>query len=196
MQRTGLSRKFAGVRGKLAAAGLAALVAFGSVSGIAPQAQAQDAGAQPAGWTEELRELDRASSAASKYAQDNYGDAVAILLRVGQGLRDKAKEHGMSVDDAVQVVGDKYVKYIKEEAAKQRVPGVMASYFPSQNDTQASGIVYIIGNTVYASPEGEEVLDLKEARVNVPDLVENLVATRALRPAADDQLSVLQRNLD
>ena len=84
MQRTGLSRNFAGVRGKLAAAGLAALVAFGSVSGAAPQAQAQDN--QPVNYiTEEETPLNYAAQELEKYSKETGGVGVIMSYQAWDG---------------------------------------------------------------------------------------------------------------
>ncbi|MEM7663978.1 MAG: hypothetical protein AAF292_17175 [Pseudomonadota bacterium] len=114
-------------------------------------------------WTAETIALDKASSAARKYAESNNG--VGILIHLGQDVPNARVKNG---DD----LGKLFVQRFAEL-------GVEARYFYWQNDARATGLTYHIGHLLYET-HGEPIIGLQTAWNDAPKVIEKLRLVKAL----------------
>ena len=133
---------------------LAAGVSLGAA--FAPSgAAAQDAQTASV-WTDELRAFDRAATAARGYAESYEG--VGIVFHVGRDISGRP-----DAEAALEKVAGHFVAQFAQYDVKAQV-------FPSPNDdTQASGVTYHIGNQIHGSLERMEVKDLRQGLDAIPD---------------------------
>lgn len=114
-------------------------------------------------WTPELVELDKASSAARSYAENNFG--VGILIHLGKDVPNKRVKNG---DELGALFVDRFAKL-----------GFKARYFYRQNDAPATGITYHIGHLLF-NAEGNPVIGLQTAWNSVPQVIEQLKIVKEL----------------
>ena len=114
-------------------------------------------------WTAETIALDKASSAARDYAENNNG--VGILIHLGQDVPNQRVKNG---DELGQLFVERFAAL-----------GAEARYFIAPNDTPASGITYHIGHLLYET-DGTPLLGLKTAWVDAPSVIEQLKLVRLL----------------
>lgn len=115
-------------------------------------------------WTAETIALDKASSAATHYALENYG--VGILIHLGKDVPNKRVKNG---DELGKLFVDRFKQL-----------GVKARYFYWQNDTRATGIVYHIGHLLYHS-DNNAVIGLKTAWIEAPKVIEQLKLVKEIQ---------------
>ena len=114
-------------------------------------------------WTPELIELDKASSAARKYAENNYG--VGILIHLGKDVPNKRVKNG---DELGRLFVGRFAKL-----------GVSAQYFYRHNDAPATGITYHIGHLLFEA-NGNPVIGLQTAWKSAPGVIEQLKIVKEL----------------
>lgn len=115
------------------------------------------------GWTDELIALDKASSAARRYAENN--DGVGILIHLGQDVPNKRVKNG---DELGALFVGRFAKL-----------GIKARYFVRQNDARSTVIVYHIGHLLHEVDE-DAVLGLQTAWNEAPKVIEKLKAVKEL----------------
>lgn len=144
----------------MCAVGISACVALHSGGNIAV---AQDTRYSSGNWTEETIALDKASTAARNYAENNYG--IGILIHLGQDVPNQRVKNG-------DELGRLFVGRFAELGAKAR-------YFYWQNDAPASGVTYHIGHLLYEAG-GTPLLGLQTAWNNAPKVIEELKLVKVL----------------
>lgn len=138
----------------------------GIASAISSSSLANDANTprySAPGWTEETIALDKASGAARKYAENNYG--VGILIHLGQDVPNKRVKDG---DELGALFVGRFAEY-----------GVKARYFIAPNDAPATGMTYHIGHLLYEA-NNDAVMDLQTAWDDAPKVIERLKAVKEL----------------
>ncbi len=167
---TALSR-----RGIIGAFAGTAMLAAASVAGVSGQANAQDVTAQPVissedcTWQQELCELRAAADAARNYAEENPG--VGILIHVGQDFPNAHFENAAQFGQA----------FVNAFAAQ----GVEARYFLSPNDAPNTVMSYYIGHLIHGQHNGTEVKTLRQARIAIPEVAEQVRVLNGLAQADD-----------
>ena len=129
-----------------------------------PQRTVADDGRYTSGnWTAETIALDKASSAARNYAENNNG--VGILIHLGQDVPNQRVKNG-------DELGAMFVQRFAEL-------GVQASYFIAPNDAPATVMTYHLGHLLYKANDNP-VFDLQTAWDDAPKVIEQLKIVKAL----------------
>jgi len=115
-------------------------------------------------WTPELIELDKASSAARNYAENNYG--VGILVHLGSDIPSKNVKNG---DQLGQLFVNRFAKF-----------GIVARYFIAPNgNAPSTGITYHIGHLLFKANDNP-VIGLQTAWDSAPKVIEQLKIVKEL----------------
>ena len=127
-------------------------------------AYAEDARYSAGNWTPELIALDKASSAARHYAENNHG--VGILIHLGKDVPNARVKNG---DELGQLFVNRFAEF-----------GIEARYFYRHNDAPATGITYHIGHLLF-HVDDDPVIGLQTAWNGAPQVIEQLKIVKEIR---------------
>lgn len=148
---------------------VSAIVAI-SLLVLYPQQIIADDGRYTSGnWTAETIALDKASSAARDYAENNNG--VGILIHLGQDVPNQRVKNG---DELGQLFVQRFAEF-----------GVEARYFIRPNDAPATGITYHIAHLLYG-PGQDKVHGLMTAWEDAPKVIEQLKIAKEIQALHKD----------
>ena len=186
---------------KIFSAVAGAAMAVGSIAGTA---QAQDARVTPVAqtgeslWTDELREFDRAATAARNYALENNG--VGILVHVGTSAAERGTEHNIA-NNFVKVLANpsilpqlqtknskgETVSFLEQEcpdvdpASLEGLEGVSSKYFLSYNDVPGTGFTFYEGHMIVGAEDRTEVKGFNDAVCAIPEIIKGLPIAKRLQ---------------
>lgn len=185
------SKLFGAVTGAALAVSAAVTPFAAAAQDVTPVSQIPSADAV---WTDELRELDQQSTLARQYSMQNP-NAVGILLHLGDGFRERAKqiakEHNVP-DEKLDILMERMIARIEKSYAEPFAKyGVTAKVFPRHNiDGQATLVTYHIDDIVYEDATGDALLGMTTARKEIPRVVEALRVAKQVAQLDADQPAI------